>query len=89
MSNRPTFEQAVQYVRTEQPPRPFTNDEKLRMYGLFKQATHGDAPADPPAFWAGFEARAKWDAWSGFRGKAPEACKAAYVDTLLALTQSQ
>ena len=86
-SNRPTFEQAVRYVRTAAPARPFTNNEKLHMYGLFKQAMLGDAPRDPPGLWTGFEARAKWEVWAKFRGQSAEACKTAYVDTLLKLTQ--
>lgn len=84
--NRPTFEQAVQYVRTQQPPRPFTTNEKLNMYGLYKQATVGDAPQDPPGFWEGFETHAKWKVWSAYRGRSGDECKEAYIDSLVQLT---
>eukprot|EP01065_Artemidia_motanka_P036142 TRINITY_DN44044_c0_g1_i1.p1 TRINITY_DN44044_c0_g1~~TRINITY_DN44044_c0_g1_i1.p1 ORF type:complete len:534 (+),score=129.09 TRINITY_DN44044_c0_g1_i1:64-1602(+) len=42
---------------------------KLRLYGWFKQATVGDAPADGPPAEAPADARAKWAAWNQHRGK--------------------
>ena len=45
-----------------------TNDEKLSLYGLYKQATEGDNTAKEP--WAvQLEAKAKWTAWTSQAGK--------------------
>lgn len=45
-----------------------TNDEKLSLYGLFKQGTTGDNDQKEP--WAvQLEAKAKWTAWTAHKGK--------------------
>ncbi|XP_031993695.1 diazepam-binding inhibitor-like 5 [Hylobates moloch] len=46
---------------------PVSDQEKLLVYGLYKQATQGDCdiPA-PPA--SDVKARAKWEAWSANKG---------------------
>eukprot|EP01061_Rhynchopus_euleeides_P006017 TRINITY_DN150_c0_g1_i1.p3 TRINITY_DN150_c0_g1~~TRINITY_DN150_c0_g1_i1.p3 ORF type:complete len:104 (+),score=42.27 TRINITY_DN150_c0_g1_i1:85-396(+) len=71
------FNKAVYLVR-EGPKRDSSNDQKLKFYGLYKQATIGDVQGDQP--WAvQVEARAKWDAWAAQKGKSKEAAMAAYV----------
>jgi diazepam-binding inhibitor (GABA receptor modulator, acyl-CoA-binding protein) len=56
-----------------------TNDEKLNLYGLFKQATEGDNTAAAP--WAvQLEAKAKWEAWSKQKGKGKETAEAEYIE---------
>ncbi|KAL4853900.1 Acyl-CoA-binding protein [Chlorella vulgaris] len=61
------FKKAVWLVRNGPPKEGTSNDEKLKFYSLFKQATEGDCTAAQP--WAvQFEARAKWDAWSALKG---------------------
>lgn len=56
----------------------FSDEQKLRMYGLFKQATMGDCPNEaPPSL--GLLARSKHAAWSRNRGMAPETAKETYV----------
>ena len=77
------FEKAVKYVR-EAPPSPdSSNDQKLALYALYKQATEGDVQGAQP--WAvQFEARAKWDAWNAQKGLSKEAAKQKYVETLTA-----
>lgn len=45
-----------------------TNEEKLSLYGLYKQATAGDNGEKEP--WAvQLEAKAKWSAWTANKGK--------------------
>jgi len=48
-----------------------TNDEKLHLYGLFKQGTNGDNTTAEP--WAiQIEAKAKWNAWTAEKGKSQQ-----------------
>ena len=44
-----------------------TNDELLKLYGLYKQATAGDASGKRPSL-INVKARAKWDAWKELQG---------------------
>eukprot|EP00604_Paraphysomonas_vestita_P002096 CAMPEP_0174820496 /NCGR_PEP_ID=MMETSP1107-20130205/4389_1 /TAXON_ID=36770 /ORGANISM="Paraphysomonas vestita, Strain GFlagA" /LENGTH=68 /DNA_ID=CAMNT_0016035991 /DNA_START=162 /DNA_END=368 /DNA_ORIENTATION=- len=56
-----------------------TDDQKLRSYGLFKQATIGDVNTDRPGFFSPVD-RAKWDAWKSCEGMDKEAAEAAYIE---------
>ncbi len=69
------FDKAVQDVKglPEQPP-----DVLLRLYGLFKQATAGDASGKRPGV-LDFKGRAKYDAWAERRGMSRESAMDAYV----------
>lgn len=55
-----------------------SNDTLLKLYGLFKQATCGDAPEGRPGVLQ-MRARAKWDAWDARRGMDANTAKAMYV----------
>lgn len=44
------FKKAVWLIRNGPPKAGTSNDEKLKFYGLFKQATEGDCTAPQP--WA-------------------------------------
>ena len=44
-----------------------SNDELLKLYALFKQATQGDASGKRPSL-INVKARAKWDAWKELSG---------------------
>jgi len=55
-----------------------TNEEKLKLYSLFKQATVGDVQGTQP--WSVYvESRAKWDAWSKLKGKSKDASMMEYI----------
>ena len=54
------------------------NDVKLQLYGLFKQATQGDAQGKRPGF-TNPVGRAKYDAWAGFAGLSAEEAQAQYI----------
>ena len=54
------------------------NDVKLQLYGLFKQATQGDAQGKRPGF-TNTVGRAKYDAWAGFAGLSAEEAQAQYI----------
>eukprot|EP00461_Guttulinopsis_vulgaris_P010231 UN10305 len=59
-------------------PATTTNEEKLKLYGLYKQATVGDINIDQP--WAvQVEARAKWDAWAANKGMSKEEAEQKYI----------
>lgn len=54
------------------------NDVKLKLYGLFKQATQGDVQGKRPGF-TNPVGRAKYDAWAQLAGTSEEDAKAQYV----------
>jgi diazepam-binding inhibitor (GABA receptor modulating acyl-CoA-binding protein) len=70
------FDAAVERSKTFT-KRP-TNEELLRLYGLFKQATEGDATGDRPGGFD-FKAIAKFDAWEELKGKTKEQAMTEYV----------
>lgn len=77
------FKKAVWLVRNGPPKKDTSNDEKLKFYSYFKQATEGDVKGDQP--WAvQFEARAKWDAWAKLKGMSKEEAMQKYIDLVAA-----
>lgn len=78
------FERATQEVKAL-PHRP-SNDELLKLYGLYKQATAGDCTGDRPGLLA-VEARAKHDAWSKLKGLAADDAMQGYVKFVAKLKQ--
>ena len=78
-----SFAEAVAYVRElpKDGPVQLSNEDKLKFYALYKQATEGDITIAQP--WSvQFEARAKWDAWNAVKGKSKEASESEYVQLL-------
>jgi len=55
-----------------------SNDQLLALYGLYKQATEGDARGSRPGM-LDPKGRAKFDAWSSRRGTARDEAMRAYV----------
>jgi diazepam-binding inhibitor (GABA receptor modulating acyl-CoA-binding protein) len=70
------FQAAVDRVAelTEDPG----NDVKLKLYGLFKQATQGDVDGKRPGF-TNPVGRAKYDAWAGVAGLSGDEAEAQYI----------
>ena len=60
------------------------NKTLLRIYGLFKQASEGDATGKRPGF-TDLVGRAKYDAWAALQGTSSEAAMQAYVDLITEL----
>lgn len=56
-----------------------SNDTLLQLYSLFKQATDGDIMTEPPSNPFDFVAKAKYEAWSGLKGKSKETAMQEYV----------
>ena len=71
------FEQAVSNVQAL-PDRP-DNDTLLRLYGLYKQATVGDAGGRKPGIFDVVGA-AKYDAWAALAGVARDEAMRRYID---------
>jgi diazepam-binding inhibitor (GABA receptor modulator, acyl-CoA-binding protein) len=77
MELKELFEKAAADSKTL-PERP-SNDSLLQLYSLYKQATEGDVTADPPSNPFDFVAKAKYEAWSGLKGKTKEEAMNEYV----------
>jgi acyl-CoA-binding protein len=59
-----------------------TDDDKLLLYGLYKQATIGDAPESGPLLTMSIQAFAKRGAWSKFRGMSRTTAMFHYIQAI-------
>lgn len=66
-----------------------SNDEKLKIYGLFKQATVGNNTKPEPGMFSGLKTRAKWESWKGYEGMLPIVAKREYVKFVNSLFEKQ
>lgn len=82
MSLQHQFEQAVADSKNL-PERP-DNMTLLKLYGLFKQASAGDADGERPGF-TDMIGRAKYDAWDALKGASREDAMQQYVDLIAEL----
>ncbi|CDH53897.1 acyl--binding domain-containing protein 6 [Lichtheimia corymbifera JMRC:FSU:9682] len=70
------FEAASNYLSTHD--IKLSDDEKLKLYGLYKQTTIGDCNTAKPNLFQ-FVARAKWDAWNALKGMTKDEAAESYV----------
>lgn len=70
------FKEAAELVKKLQ--NEPSNDEKLELYGLYKQVTVGDINTTRPGFWD-MVGKAKWDAWKARDGISKEECETLYI----------
>ena len=70
------FEEAVQ--RSKNLSQRPSNEELLKLYALYKQASEGDATGDRPGGFD-FKAIAKYDAWKEQSGKSKEDATQEYI----------
>ena len=77
MEIKDQFEQAV--AESKQLAEKPSNETLLLLYSLYKQSTEGDVHAEPPANPFDFVGKAKYEAWSGQRGKSSEDAMNEYV----------
>jgi diazepam-binding inhibitor (GABA receptor modulating acyl-CoA-binding protein) len=61
-----TFEEAV--IKSKSLKERPSNDELLKLYALYKQATDGDVKGERPGGFD-FKGAAKYDAWESQKGK--------------------
>ena len=64
--------------------KELSNDNKLKLYGLYKQAKVGDINIPEPGKLE-LKANAKWKAWNQVKGKSQEEAKREYVEFVLPL----
>lgn len=72
------FEKAVAESKTL-PEKP-SNEVLLQLYSLYKQSTEGDVNTDPPSNPFDFVNKAKYEAWSGLKGKSKDDAMKEYVE---------
>ncbi|PIA19701.1 ACBP-domain-containing protein [Coemansia reversa NRRL 1564] len=60
-------------------PKKPSNDEKLKLYSLYKQGTVGDNDTEKPSAFS-FERKYMWDAWTKLKGMKSEEAKQKYID---------
>lgn len=76
MSLADDFQSAV--GRSKQLTRRPSNEELLDLYALFKQATDGDVSGERPGGFD-FKAIAKFDAWTGKKGRTKDQAMQEYI----------
>jgi len=81
------FEETVQYVQTAEGDFQPSNELKLKMYSLFKQATEGDVSGKKPGM-MDFVGRAKYTAWEELKGTSAEDAMQQYIDAIEELKAS-
>ena len=77
------FDDCVDKVRNAPPDGNFkpSNEFKLKMYGLFRQASDGDVSGKRPGMLDPV-GRFKYDAWAKCKGMSAEDAMQAYVDAV-------
>lgn len=71
------FEQASIRVKSKS---SLTNDQLLKVYSLYKQATIGDNDSDMPSNPFDFVGKAKYEAWDLLKGMTKEEAMKTYID---------
>ncbi|MEH6652058.1 MAG: acyl-CoA-binding protein [Motiliproteus sp.] len=82
------FEDCISYVQGAEGTFKPSNELKLEMYGLFKQATNGDVSGDKPRM-TDFINRAKYSVWESCQGLSPEQAMQRYVDRIEQVRNNQ
>ena len=77
------FDRAAKTVASTN--RKLTNDQKLRVYALFKQSTVGANDARKPRLLEGMAKHAKWSAWNELGDMPRDDAKEAYIDLVTQL----
>lgn len=76
------FENAVK-ASSSISERP-SNEDLLKIYSLYKQATEGECTGDAPTGFD-FKAAAKYNAWKGLSGTSSESAMTQYIDLITRL----
>lgn len=75
-------------VRSKELTQRPSNEDLLKLYALFKQATEGDVSGERPGGFD-FKAIAKFDAWANTKGTSKEIAMEDYVTLVNTLYQTQ
>lgn len=73
------FQETVDFVQNSEGDVQLSNDQKLQMYALFKQATEGDVSGKKPGM-MDFVARAKYSAWEELKGQTKDQAMQKYIN---------
>ena len=65
-----------------------SNQDLLKLYSLYKQATEGDVSGERPGGFD-FKGAAKYDAWEAIKGMATEEAMKKYIDLVEHLHQQE
>jgi acyl-CoA-binding protein len=76
-----TFEAAVNFVQTAEGDFKPSNELKLELYALFKQASEGDVSGKRPGI-TNPVGRFKWDAWEKLKGQTSEEAMQTYISRI-------
>jgi diazepam-binding inhibitor (GABA receptor modulating acyl-CoA-binding protein) len=79
MELKQQFDAAV--AQSKELTRRPSNEELLKLYALFKQATEGDVTGERPGGFD-FKAIAKHDAWEELKGKSKDQAMQEYVSLI-------
>ena len=60
-----SFEKKAEEIKNS--GKTFTNDILLKLYGYYKQSTHGDCDIECPSFFQ-LKEKSKWEAWNQHKG---------------------
>ena len=79
-----SLEEAVALTKrfTERP----SNEELLKLYGLYKQSTEGDNNEERPGGFD-FKAAAKYNSWISYKGKSKEEATSEYLELVEKLSK--
>lgn len=77
------FDDAVNYVKNAKGDFKPSNELKLEMYGLFKQATDGDVNGKKPGM-MDLVGKAKYGAWEKLKGTDKDTAMQNYIDKIAA-----
>jgi acyl-CoA-binding protein len=80
------FEAAVNYVQTAEGDFKPSNELKLELYALFKQASEGDVNGKKPGM-MDLVGKAKWAAWEKLKGQTSDQAMQTYIDRIEELKQ--
>ena len=78
------FEETVNFVQNSEGEVQLSNEQKLQMYALYKQATEGDVSGKKPGM-MDFVARAKYSAWEELKGQSKDQAMQKYINEVEAL----
>ncbi|KAG4123324.1 hypothetical protein ERO13_D11G319700v2 [Gossypium hirsutum] len=85
MGLKEEFEEYAEKAKTL--PENTTNDDKLILYGLFKQATVGPVNTSRPGMF-NMKEKYKWDAWKAVEGKPKEEAMNDYITKVKQLQEA-
>jgi diazepam-binding inhibitor (GABA receptor modulator, acyl-CoA-binding protein) len=86
MVTKEEFDQAT--VRSKELTERPSNEDLLKLYSLFKQATEGEVTGERPGGFD-FKGAAKYDAWETLKGMSTEEAMSNYVELVNKLHSSK